>query len=59
MTKRNYKQERDQLVRDLRKLVVNFNGPVEESPHYAQLARLLVSDCITGNYPKEEHGTED
>lgn len=52
MTKRNYKQERDQLVRDLRNLVVNFNGPIEESPHYAQLARLLVSDCITNDYPR-------
>lgn len=43
--------ERLELIRDLRKLVMNHSGPVEESPHYAQLARLLVSECIIGNYP--------
>lgn len=44
---RDWATEREELVRDLRNLVLNYNGPIEESPHYAQLARLLVSECIT------------
>ena len=27
---------------------MNYEGPVTESPHYAELARLLVSECIIG-----------
>jgi len=45
-TERNYPEEREALIRDLRHLVLNYNGPIEKSPHYDQLARLLVSECI-------------
>jgi len=41
------KNERIALVAELRDLVLNYNGPIEESPHYKQLARLLVSECMT------------
>lgn len=27
---------------------MNYEGPVTESPYYADLARLLVSECIIG-----------
>jgi len=27
---------------------MNYEGPVTESPHYAELAQLLVSECIIG-----------
>lgn len=50
--KRDATQERLDLIQDLRTLVMNHSGPVEQSPHYPQLARLLVSECIIGNYPK-------
>lgn len=49
---RDPKQERLDLIKDLRHLVLNYNGPIEDSPHYEQLARLLVSECIIGNYPR-------
>lgn len=43
---RNYIKERQELIQDLRTLVVNYVGNVEDSPHYEQLARLLVNECI-------------
>lgn len=49
---RNPIQERLDLIKDLRTLVMNHNGPIEESPFYDQLARLLVSECVIGNYPR-------
>ncbi len=48
---RDAQQERLDLIRDLRELVLKHQGPVTESPHYDQLARLLVSEAILGNYP--------
>ena len=45
-------QERASLIKDLRDLVLSYNGPIEDSPHYQQLARLLVSEAMLGNYPK-------
>ena len=45
-TDRNHVEERAALIRELRKLVLNYDGNIEESPHYNQLARLLVSECI-------------
>ena len=48
----NSNQERYELLRDLRELVLNHDGPVEDSPHYDHLARLLVSELIIGNYPQ-------
>jgi hypothetical protein len=46
------KQEHMDLIKDLRDLVLSYNGPIEDSPHYMQLARLLVSEAILGNYPR-------
>jgi hypothetical protein len=43
---RNYIKERHDLIQDLRFLVTNYVGKVEDSPHYEQLSRLLVSECI-------------
>lgn len=51
-SERNPTQERYDLIKDLRHLVLNHAGPIETSPHYEQLARLLVSECIIGNYPR-------
>jgi len=50
--KRDSHQERLDLIQDLRSLVLEHRGPVEESPYYDQLARLLVSECMIGNYPR-------
>ena len=49
---RSPEQERMDLIKDLRNLVLSYNGPIEDSPHYQQLARLLVSEAILGNYPR-------
>lgn len=40
--------ERAKLIAELRTLILGFDGSVEDSPYYSQLARLLVSDCIIG-----------
>ena len=44
-------QERMDLIKDLRDLVLSFNGSIEDSPHYMQLARLLVSEAMLGRFP--------
>jgi hypothetical protein len=46
-------QERKDLIDSLRLLVLNYDGAIEQSPHYDQLARLLVSDCIIGKDKKK------
>ena len=46
--KEKMQTERLALIADLRLLVLNYNGPIEEGPHYNQLARLLVSECVIG-----------
>lgn len=51
-TDRDPIQERMDLIHDLRNLVLSYNGPIEESPHYEQLARLLVSEAMLGRYPR-------
>ncbi|GEM_PF-5661788 len=45
-------QERMDLIKDLRDLVLSFNGSIEDSPHYMQLARLLVSEAMLGRFPR-------
>jgi hypothetical protein len=49
---RNSNQERYDLIRDLRNLVLEHEGPIETSPHYDHLARLMISELIIGNYPE-------
>jgi hypothetical protein len=39
-------KNRTQQINNLRNLVVNYNGPIAESPHYAELALLVVSDFL-------------
>lgn len=48
-----YKNDIDSLIQELRSLVLEHNGPIEQSPHYDQLARLLVSECIVNNSSKK------
>lgn len=39
-------KNREQEIKRLRELVVNYNGPLTESPHYQEFARLVVSEFI-------------
>jgi hypothetical protein len=41
-----FAQEQFELIRELRQLVLNFNGPIAGSPHYDMLAKMLVSECM-------------
>lgn len=42
-------ERRKKKISELRQRVLNFNGNIEQSPDYQELARLLVSECIIGD----------
>jgi len=40
------------LIAELRSQVLMFDGPIQDSPQYQELALLLISEAILGNYPR-------